>query len=128
LFCKIFCKIGSITHQQSIAVIGSPFIRKMSNISVIDGQTLRYRCPVVQIEPKDPQIKWFKSNKELPLNERHKVYENGTLIIRDMNRELDSGKYLCKAISKSGQQIKQDLYIDVLSESIIFKNIIHINI
>lgn len=64
-------------------MIGPPFIRRMPNISVIHGQTLIYRyilsikkilllfnykyfeiylnrCPVVQIEAKDPKIIWTK--------------------------------------------------------------------
>jgi len=44
------------------------------------------------------------------------VYENGTFVIRDMNRESDRGKYTCRAISRSGEEIYQDLHIDVLSE------------
>ncbi len=59
----------------------------------------------------------FEANKELSLiSERHKVFENGTLMIRDMNGESDRGKYTCTAISRTGEEIQQDLHIDVMSK------------
>lgn len=54
--------------------------------------------------------------RELPLNERNKVFENGTLLIIDAHRELDEGTYVCEAINQKGEKASTDLHIQVLSK------------
>ena len=54
--------------------------------------------------------------RELPSTERHRVYENGTLIISEANRELDEGVYVCKAINEKGETHSRNLYLQVLSK------------
>ena len=60
--------------------------------------------------------------RELPSTERHRVYENGTLIISDANRDLDEGVYVCKALNEKGEAHSRNLFLQVLSKCVFFKN------
>lgn len=46
----------------------------------------------------------------LPTNKRQEVYENGTLILRDVQKVLDDGIYSCRVLSPSGQTEETSLF------------------
>lgn len=45
--CTASNKLGSITHGSSVTVVGNPVIRTMSNISVVEGDTVWIPCSVL---------------------------------------------------------------------------------
>ncbi|RWR99076.1 Down syndrome cell adhesion molecule-like protein Dscam2, partial [Leptotrombidium deliense] len=44
--CEAINEAGNVSHSETIAVIGAPFIKAMNNITVLAGHTLATRCPV----------------------------------------------------------------------------------
>ncbi|RWS03186.1 cell adhesion molecule-like protein, partial [Dinothrombium tinctorium] len=67
-----------------------------------------------------PTVTWtIDGGRELPLSERNKVFENGTLLILDTHRELDEGTYVCEAINHKGEKARRDLHIQVLKKPVI---------
>lgn len=80
-------------HRARVNVIGPPSVRKMNNVTVVSSETLYLNCPVYGYPIKE--IRWYKSNTKLPENHRQHVYQNGTLIIHQMEKVNDEDEYKC---------------------------------
>lgn len=52
----------------------------------------------------------------LPINRRQKAYNNGTLIIEQLQRVEDAGTYTCMAQNKQKQAARRNVEILVLSK------------
>jgi len=52
--------------------------------------------------------------KRLPQNQRQKVFTNGTLIINELERSADAGKYECLVTDEQGHVAKGDVFINVM--------------
>lgn len=52
----------------------------------------------------------------LPINRRQKAYNNGTLIIEQLQRMEDAGTYTCMAQNKQKQSSRRNVEIQVLSK------------
>lgn len=52
----------------------------------------------------------------LPINRRQKAYNNGTLIIEQLQRAEDAGTYTCMAQNKQKQAARRNVEILVLSK------------
>lgn len=52
----------------------------------------------------------------LPINRRQKAYNNGTLIIEQLQRTEDAGTYTCMAQNKQKQAARRNVEIQVLSK------------
>lgn len=59
----------------------------------------------------------FAANHPLPSNDRYKVTENGTLSIRNVNREADQDVFACLAVNSKGERSRKDLHVFVLRKS-----------
>lgn len=52
----------------------------------------------------------------LPINRRQKAYNNGTLVIEQLQRAEDAGTYTCMAQNKLKQTSRRNVEIQVLSK------------
>lgn len=52
----------------------------------------------------------------LPINRRQKAYNNGTLVIEQLQRTEDAGTYTCMAQNKLKQTSRRNVEIQVLSK------------
>nr|AVV62006.1 Dscam [Limulus polyphemus] len=104
--------VGEVRHMEKIRVYGPPFIRPMKNKSVLTGEILVIQCPVggYPIE----SIIWEREGSRLPYNHRQKVYTNGTLIIQNVDRTTDEGRYVCQAKDKEGMTAENSIFISIL--------------
>ena len=50
----------------------------------------------------------------LPINDRQRVYPNGTLIIEDVQRNEDAATYTCIARNEQGYSARSDLDVTVM--------------
>ncbi|KAG8228351.1 hypothetical protein J437_LFUL006802, partial [Ladona fulva] len=91
---------------------GLPSIRPMPNVSAVAGESLYITCPVAGY-PID-SITWEKGGRKLPLNRRQRVFENGTLLIENVQRAPDRGLYSCTASNKQGRSAFQSVNINVI--------------
>ena len=80
-------------HRARVNVIGPPSVRKMANVTVVNGETLYLNCPVYGYPIRE--ILWYKSTTKLPENHRQHVYSNGTLVIHQMEKANDEDEYRC---------------------------------
>ncbi|GIY39004.1 down syndrome cell adhesion molecule-like protein Dscam2 [Caerostris darwini] len=115
--CEASNDVGKATHSARVNVFGPPFVRSMSNLSVVAGETLRLQCPVGG-HPIEA-IKWEKDGVRLPLNHRQKVFQNGTLLVRNVEKMSDSGPYKCSASNADGITAENTLHIKVIVKPLI---------
>lgn len=83
----------------------------MRNVSAVAGESMVLNCPVGG--HPITSIHWERENMRLPFNHRQKVYPNGTLVVTDVEREADEGKYKCIAIGKEGKLAQNSLFVNV---------------
>lgn len=71
------------------------------------------QCPVAGY----PIIRtaWQKDMITIPNNNRHTLFDNGTLFIRSTQDTVDSGLYVCTKINDRGQSATGHLYLRIMS-------------
>ena len=79
-----------MVHSARVNVYGIPFIREMPKITGISGSDLTIKCPVSGFPISE--IVWERDTKTLPINVRQRTFNNGTLIIEQLQRSEDAGK------------------------------------
>ncbi|XP_070391428.1 cell adhesion molecule Dscam1-like isoform X4 [Dermacentor albipictus] len=110
--CSAGNDVGVSEHAARLNVHGPPFVRRMGNMSVVAGETMRLTCPVGGY-PIDA-ITWDREGLRLPYNHRQKTFANGTLVVQDVERATDEGLYSCTARNKDGLTAHNTVYIKVL--------------
>lgn len=63
-------------------------------------------------------IIYILDGQTLPINRRQKAYNNGTLVIEQLQRPEDVGTYTCMAQNKQKQTARRNVEIQVLSKYI----------
>uniref|UniRef100_T1GKP5 Ig-like domain-containing protein n=1 Tax=Megaselia scalaris TaxID=36166 RepID=T1GKP5_MEGSC len=113
--------IGKVSHSAKVNIYGLPYIREMPRITGISGTDLTVKCPVAGY-PID-KIHWERGDictfngtdgQTLPINRRQRSYNNGTLIIEQLQRLEDAGTYTCMAQNKQKQTARRNVEIQVL--------------
>lgn len=79
-----------VSHSARVNVYGVPFIREMPKITGVSGSDLIIKCPVSGYPIES--IVWERDGQTLPINRRQRSYNNGTLIIEQLQRSEDAGK------------------------------------
>ncbi|XP_076334013.1 cell adhesion molecule Dscam1-like isoform X3 [Tachypleus tridentatus] len=111
--CTATNPMGSVTHSNRLDVYGSPFIRPMVNVSVVEGHQLTIKCPVSGYPIHS--ITWEKNGLQLPVTSRQLVFPNGTLIINQVAKDSDQGKYKCTARNIEGASDYQTVHVNVIT-------------
>lgn len=60
--------------------------------------------------------------RRLPQNHRQKVFSNGSLIISDVQRSSDWGRYECVVFNEEGHSARKDLFVNVMGKGIEWKD------
>lgn len=130
--CSASNSAGRAVHSAIVRVQGLPAIRPMRNRSLLAGATLYQHCPLsghplqfvrwshlidasaLSAESTATSTGGSASFEPLSSNgPRHRVYENGTLVLRNLNREMDAGWYVCEATGQ-GQTVREQMHLTVL--------------
>ncbi|XP_023314212.1 hemicentin-2-like [Trichogramma pretiosum] len=110
--CIASSKVGSAEHSARLNVYGLPFIRHMDKKAIVAGETLRVTCPVAG-HPIE-SIVWERDTRVLPINRKQKVFQNGTLIIENVERMTDQATYTCVARNAQGYSARGTLEVQVM--------------
>ncbi|PSN53675.1 Down syndrome cell adhesion molecule-like protein Dscam2 [Blattella germanica] len=110
--CIASNRVGEVIHEARLNVYGSPYIRTMGEISAVAGENLKVTCPVAGF-PID-NIKWYRGDRLLPINRRHLVFRNGTLVIEKVQSGVDGGSYRCEATNKQRETARGTAQINVM--------------
>lgn len=112
--CVATSKVGSVSHSARLKVHGAPFVRPMEDMKVVAGKTMFVTCPVAGYPITN--IVWEREGRQLPINDRQRVFKNGTLIIEDVQRNEDAASYTCIARNEGGYSARSDLEVSVMGE------------
>uniref|UniRef100_T1JA70 Down syndrome cell adhesion molecule-like protein Dscam2 n=1 Tax=Strigamia maritima TaxID=126957 RepID=T1JA70_STRMM len=110
--CEAANKAGKTSHWARLNIYGRPAVRSMGKISATSGGNVYLNCAYYGY-PID-KILWKKGPAELPVNLRQDILPNGTLVISNVQRASDSGRYTCVASNKDGDSASQSLDLAVL--------------
>ena len=55
--------------------------------------------------------------RRLPQNHRQKVFSNGSLIITEVQRSSDWGRYECLVFNQEGHSVRKDLFVNVMGKT-----------
>ncbi|XP_061500110.1 cell adhesion molecule Dscam2 isoform X1 [Anopheles gambiae] len=110
--CVAQNSIGRVSHSAKVNIYGLPYIREMPKITGISGHDLIIKCPVAGY-PID-KIHWERDGQTLPINRRQRAYNNGTLIIEQLQLAEDAGTYTCMAQNKQKQTARRNVEIQVI--------------
>ncbi|CAG2102462.1 unnamed protein product [Medioppia subpectinata] len=113
--CTARSHSSNVRYGANIHVMGSPFVRLIPNMTLVAHQTIYLKCPV---GGNFDEIQWEKNGVLLPDNHRQTLHTNGTLIVRELSRETDGGRYSCFAKYK-GDISRRDFYITVREKPVI---------
>lgn len=70
----------------------------MPKITGVSGSDLIIKCPVSGYPIES--IVWERDGQTLPINRRQRTFNNGTLIIEQLQRSEDAGKCLARVLPK----------------------------
>ncbi|XP_076367083.1 cell adhesion molecule Dscam1-like isoform X2 [Tachypleus tridentatus] len=115
--CRATNSVGRVAHSARVNVYGLPFVRPMSDVSAVAGENLHLRCQAAGYPINS--ITWYKGRMKLPINLRQEVFTNGTILIRDVSRELDDGLYTCRATNDQGQSDSGTVRVTVMVRPVI---------
>nr|XP_042901562.1 Down syndrome cell adhesion molecule-like protein Dscam2 isoform X1 [Parasteatoda tepidariorum] len=106
-----------IEHSKRLNVYGPPFIRTMRNLTALDGQIITVHCPVSGYPIS--KVYWEREGRPLPHNHRQKTYPNGTLVIEDLQRAHDSGKYHCVAENNRSRTARREVSLNIMAPPVV---------
>ncbi|XP_022255012.1 Down syndrome cell adhesion molecule-like protein Dscam2 [Limulus polyphemus] len=115
--CKASNDVGTVWNREKINVIGPPFVRPMQNMTAVEGRTFNTRCPASGYPIEE--IRWQHNGRRIPYNHRQRAFNNGTMIIRDVERRSDEGEYSCVARNRKGQRGHSKMFLNILIPPVI---------
>ena len=113
--CTATSKVGNAEHAARYNVYGLPFVKPMDKAAVVAGETMMVTCPVAGYPIET--IVWEKAGRTLPVNRRQQVFQNGTLVIENVQRQGDQGAYTCIAKNSQGFSAKGNLDVQVMGKT-----------
>nr|XP_042906008.1 Down syndrome cell adhesion molecule-like protein Dscam2 [Parasteatoda tepidariorum] len=109
--CEAFNEAGSVKHSKRLNVFGPLFIRPLSNLTALASSVFTVNCPFGGF-PFD-KISWKREGRLLPINQRQRVYPNGTMVIEGVRHRLDDGRYSCEVTTGQGIPVSRTFRISV---------------
>ncbi|XP_059473435.1 cell adhesion molecule Dscam2-like isoform X2 [Neocloeon triangulifer] len=103
---------GTASHSAPLNVYGPPSARPPRNLTVVAGTDVYLRCPVAGFPISS--VTWRQGDSSLPANPRQRVFSNGTLLIKNVEGSIDSGKYSCVVSNTQGQSAQSSLGLDIM--------------
>lgn len=100
---------------------GPASIRPMKNLTAIAGRDMYIHCRVIGYPYYS--IKWYKDSNLLPYNHRQRAFENGTLKLFDVQKDVDEGEYTCNVLVQPQLSTHQSVYITVKGMKHILKTL-----
>ncbi|XP_049806913.1 Down syndrome cell adhesion molecule homolog [Schistocerca nitens] len=110
--CVASNAVGTARHSAPLRVLGPPRVRPMQDRRVVDRADAVFHCRVTGYPISE--IRWEREGRSLPENHRQQIFPNGTLIIKDIQKQADEGGYVCIATNPDGHTSRSKLNIQVL--------------
>ena len=88
------------------------------NLTVESGINVYLRCPASGYPISSTT--WQFGGKQLPFEARHRVFTNGTLLIRQVVGQKDQGEFTCTIKNQNDQSAVGRLFLTVMGKTIAF--------
>ncbi len=97
---KVSCTIELVVDE---AVVAPEFLKKMNSIELCEGDLARFDVRVSGTP--QPDVKWFKNDKELEGDSRYEFLSDDDIHSLELSNCLlsDAGTYRCTAVNEAGQ-------------------------
>ncbi|XP_070391735.1 cell adhesion molecule Dscam1-like isoform X3 [Dermacentor albipictus] len=109
--------VGRVSHSARLNVLGRPMVRPMANVTALAGRTMRLHCAVAGHPIQS--IVWQKDGRSLPQNHRQHSFPNGSLVVSEVQRSVDSGWYACVARDPQGNTARGQLAVHVMTPPLV---------
>lgn len=93
---------------------GPPTPRTPLNITAVSGGNIYLRCPVSGFPVSSTT--WQRDGENLPANYRHRVFANGTLLVRNVDGNTDKGVFHCTVRNQQNQAANGKIFVEVMSK------------
>ncbi|XP_071958859.1 cell adhesion molecule DSCAM-like isoform X2 [Antedon mediterranea] len=103
---------GEVYYEARINIYGAPMIRNFRNLTAVAGDIMDVRCIATGYPIEN--IRWYQGDDLLPSNDRQTIEADGTLVVSNVKKGSDEGKYFCEVDNGLGQSDRKSVYIDVL--------------
>lgn len=89
--------------------------RQMMNLTVVSGSNVYLRCPASGY----PLVSttWQFAGKQLSSESHHRVFGNGTLLIKDVTSQKDQGEYTCTIRNRHEQSALGKLFLTIMGKN-----------
>ncbi|XP_064598583.1 cell adhesion molecule Dscam1-like [Liolophura sinensis] len=114
--CSATNSVGEAVHTGRVDVFGAPFIRPMTNVTATASRSLTIRCYVTGYPIQS--LIWLREGSVLPINHRQQV-KNGELIVHNVQKWDDNGKYTCQARNAEGKSYSRSVFVYVMEPPVI---------
>ncbi|KAL7024043.1 hypothetical protein ACKWTF_012881 [Chironomus riparius] len=118
--CMAKNSIGAISHAARLNIFGPPYVRAISPIKAVAGEDLVVYCPFAGYPIEN--IRWERAGIEITSNSRYvvsSIQQGGYLKINQIDPQHDAGSYTCIVRSRSGEESRRDIQINVNSPPVI---------
>ncbi|XP_065220187.1 cell adhesion molecule Dscam2-like isoform X2 [Planococcus citri] len=110
--CTARNTFGSAQHSALLNIHGSPISRQMMNLTVVSGSNVYLRCPASGYPIVSTT--WQYAGKQLTSESRHRVFGNGTLMIKEVMSQKDQGEYTCTIRNRHEQSAMGKLFLTIM--------------
>lgn len=104
--CTASVNIIEETWEETVELVSPTFVRKLSPVRVMDGESVNLTC-VVQGKPI-PKVEWFHDKKPIKEGKEITILQDTegvcSLAITEVFPE-DAGEYTCQAINPVGEAV-----------------------
>ncbi|KAH6936506.1 hypothetical protein HPB50_018450 [Hyalomma asiaticum] len=118
--------VGRVSHTARLNVLGKPLIRPMANVTALawahNAATLRSRWTSHKehcLAESSKQLLQLEDGRSLPQNHRQHSFPNGTLVVAEVQRSVDSGWYACVARDPQGNTARGQLAVHVMTPPVV---------
>ncbi|KAK3932604.1 Down syndrome cell adhesion molecule-like protein Dscam2 [Frankliniella fusca] len=111
--CEASNAAGRAAHAARLVLRGPPHVKPLAPRALVAGRDEELRCHVAGHPIRT--VAWEKDGRPLPSSpHRQRVFNNGTLVIVDVQKSVDEGEYTCIATAPGGESARRSVAVRVL--------------
>ncbi|KAL1110232.1 hypothetical protein AAG570_008309 [Ranatra chinensis] len=108
--CSARNSVGIAEHSASLNVYGPPSPRPSQNLTAVSGGSMYIQCPIAGYPISSTT--WL--HRDQPINSKHHLYSNGTLLLKNIDPKSDKGEFSCTVRNQQGQSASNKIYVEVM--------------
>ncbi|XP_065220184.1 cell adhesion molecule Dscam1-like isoform X2 [Planococcus citri] len=111
--CKARNFLGVVEHSAMLNIYGPPTSRSPLNLTAVSGTSIQLRCPVSGFPITSTT--WFSESEPITDQITKKTFNNGTLLLTNLEEERDKGKYTCNVYNQQGMFATGIIFLNIMA-------------